>query len=668
MTEDEMATVRAHYRPTSALSDGRTPDEEAFARSTDDANALRELDEAFKEPMMLMTVANGTSSVPVRNGDSATDSESRDLSELIAGYKAGFVSKDQMLDAREEAAKQASALGAAASEQAAVLFVKAEYEALGMNLSEIQTDYMARTGAMMIFYTLISVTAAILVCLMASCTAAAVSRDLRQRVFDKTLDFSGAEMDKFTAASLITRNTNDIQQIQIAMVMLLRMVLYAPVLGVGGVMKVVGTDTGMGWIVLVSVIILLIIVAGLMKITMPKFKMLQTLLDKLNLVSREILTGLPVIRAFGRETHEERRFDKANRELTRTQLFTGRTMSLMMPLMMFVMNLIVISIVWFGGKGIDVGDLQVGDMMAFITYTMQIVMSFMILSVISIMLPRANVSAERVNEVLNTPLTVLDREESAQVREKEWTGNVSFDDVSFRFPDAEEDVLRNISFTAAAGETTAVIGSTGSGKSALVNLIPRLFDVTGGSISVDGTDVRDISQRRLRDLIGFVPQKGVLFDGTVASNLKFGNDDVSDAEMREAASIAQASEFIDLKEDGYDSPISRGGTNVSGGQKQRLSIARAIAKRPKIFIFDDSFSALDYKTDAALRKALRERVGSAAVIIVAQRISTILRADKIVVLDEGMVCGIGTHAELMKTCEVYREIASSQLSETELGA
>ncbi|MDR1028572.1 MAG: ABC transporter ATP-binding protein/permease [Clostridiales Family XIII bacterium] len=673
MTDAEIETVRKYYEPADDARAEQAAGGAVLRRATDDEATIETLNKAFAAPMMLMTVASAESDIFSGNagdGDPDADSagEQPDPAMLMAGYRAGAVTKEQMLDIRAEAVKQAEAMGDAAINQAAVIFVKAEYEAIGMDLSKIQTDYMTKTGAMMILYTFVSIVAAILVCLMAAYTAAGVSRDLRQRIYNKTLDFSGAEMEKFTVASLITRNTNDIQQIQLAMVLLLRMVLYAPVLGVGGVIKVVGTDTGMGWIVVVAVALLLVIVAGLMRFTMPKFKMLQALLDKLNLVSREILTGLPVIRAFGREAYEERRFDKANRELIQTQLFTGRAMSLMMPIMMFIMNLITISIVWFGGKGIDAGDLQVGDMMAFITYTMQIVMSFMILSVISIMLPRANVAAERVDEVLNTPFTITDKPETSAVRDREWVGDVFFNRVHFRFPDAEEDVLSDISFTANAGETTAIIGSTGSGKSTLINLIPRLFDVTAGSISIDGVDIRDMSRHRLRDLIGVVPQKGILFNGTIASNLKFGNAGVSDAGMREAAEIAQAAEFIDVKDEGYESPISQGGGNVSGGQKQRLSIARALAKQPKILIFDDSFSALDYKTDAALRKTLNERVKDATVIIVAQRISTILRADKIIVLDEGRVSGIGTHRELLKTCEVYREIATGQLSEAELGA
>jgi ATP-binding cassette subfamily B protein len=664
MTDGEIATVRAYNNPT---REARTEAGAVLRRTTDDGAVIEQLDKAFTAPMMLLIDASVTPELPKAGGDGQT-AERPDAAQLIAGYRAGAITKETMLEIRAQAVEQVSVMGDTVAEQAATRFIKTEYEAIGLDLGKIQTDYMFKTGALMILYTFISIAAAILVCLMAAYTAAAGARDLRQRVYGRILDFSGSEMNKFTAASLITRSTNDIQQIQIATVMLLRMVLYAPVVGVGGAIKVVGTGMGMGWIVVVAIVILLAVVMGLMAVTMPKFKMLQTLLDKLNLVGREILTGLPVIRAFGRETHEERRFDKANRALIKTQLFTGRAMSLMMPLMVFHMNLITVAIVWFGAKGVDAGDLQVGDMMAFITYTIMIVMSFMMLSIISIMLPRANVAAERINEVLSTPLTILDKPDAASVRDRNPIGNITFRDVSFRFPDAEEYVLANISFEARSGETTAIIGSTGSGKSTLINLIPRLFDVTDGSIAIDGTDIRDMSQHSLRALIGLVPQTGVLFHGTVASNLKFGDAHMSDDEMRRAAEIAQAAEFIDKKEGGYESPISQGGDNVSGGQKQRLSIARAIAKRPKILIFDDSFSALDYKTDAALRRALNDRIKDMTVIIVAQRISTILRADKIIVLDEGEIRGIGTHGELMKTCEVYREIARSQLSETELGA
>lgn len=449
-------------------------------------------------------------------------------------------------------------------------------------------------------------------------------------------------------------------------VMLLRLVCYAPILGIGGIIKVVNTRTGMGWIIVVAVALILALVGTLMKIAMPKFKRMQTLVDRMNLVSREILTGVPVIRAFSREKHEEERFDKANRELMSTQIFTNRVMTFMMPTMMLIMNAIAVAIVWFGSKGIDMGNLQIGDMMAFITYSMQIVMSFLMLTMISVMLPRAGVAAERIEEILNTEPTILNRE---QVRDEALSGKgiVAFEDVHFRYPGAEEDALSDISFVAEPGKTTAIIGSTGCGKSTLLHLLPRFYDVTGGRITIDGIDIRELSQKKLRSLMGFVPQKGVLFSGTIASNIKFaGEENVSDEMMEEAAEIAQAKEFIESKKETYESPIAQGGTNVSGGQKQRLSIARAIAGKPPIFLFDDSFSALDYKTDAVLRKALHEKLSGATVIIVAQRISTILHADQIIVLDDGRIVGIGRHEELLQTCEAYQEIAKSQLSESEL--
>jgi ATP-binding cassette subfamily B protein len=492
--------------------------------------------------------------------------------------------------------------------------------------------------------------------------AAGISRDLRRRMYFRTLGFGMRETDHFTAASLITRSTNDIQQIQMALVLIMRIVLFAPIMAIGGIIMVAGTRSGMGWIVVLAVAFLLVVVISLIRITMPKFKMMQTLIDKLNLISREILTGLPVIRAFRRESHETARFEKANDALMKTQLFTNRAMSMMFPFMMLTMNAISVSVVWFGGESIDAGNLQVGDMMAFITYTIMIVMSFMMISMITVFLPRANVAAERVNEVLAMSPSVTDRPTGQLVKREDWNGLVAFNNVSFRFPDAEEDVLTNISFTANPGETTAIIGSTGSGKSTLVNLIPRMFDVTSGSITIDGVDVRDLSQHDLRGLLGVIPQKGVLFSGDIASNIKFADEaGITDEAMEKAAEIAQATEFVEAKDDGFASAISQGGSNVSGGQKQRISIARAVAKDPKIFIFDDSFSALDNMTDKALRKALARSLTGRTIIIVAQRISTIVGADKIIVLDEGEIAGAGTHRELLETCEVYREIAQGQL-------
>ncbi len=550
--------------------------------------------------------------------------------------------------------------------QSAILSVQEEYRASGMNLGRIQTDYLWLTGGKMLLLSVIMMAAAILTGLLASRVAAKIGRDLREKVFRKVVSFSHAEMDRFSTASLITRSTNDIQQVQMVCVMLLRIVLYAPIIGIGGVVKVMGTRTGMGWIIGVAVAVIILVVLVLMQIAMPRFKKMQTLVDRLNLVSREILTGVPVIRAFSRERFEEKRFDKANRDLMGTQLFTSRVMNFMMPLMMLIMNGITLLIVWFGAKGIDLGNLQVGDMLAFITYTMQIVSAFLMITMISIMLPRAGVAAERIDEVLNTEPGITDKESVKDGQLEQVKGEVRFEHVSFRYPDADEDALKDIDFTALPGMTTAIIGSTGCGKSTLLHLIPRFYDVTGGKITIDGVDIRDISQHKLRSLLGFVPQKGVLFSGDIASNIKFGGSHITDEAMAEAARIAQAEEFITEKPEGYHSEIAQGGTNVSGGQKQRLSIARAIAKDSKIFLFDDSFSALDYKTDVALRRALTEKMRDAAVIIVAQRISTILHADQILVLDEGKIVGRGTHEELLKSCETYQEIARSQLSEAEL--
>ena len=552
------------------------------------------------------------------------------------------------------------------AEQAAILFVKNEYEAAGVDLSKIQTDYLWSTGGKMLLMTVLMMAASIAVGFLAAKVSAGIGLNLRGRVFRKVVSFSHAEMDRFSTASLITRSTNDIQQIQMVAVMLLRMVCYAPILGIGGIVKVIHTRTGMGWIIVAAVGVILILIGTLVGIAMPKFKLMQTLVDKMNLVSREILTGIPVIRAFSREDYEEKRFDRANRDLMATQIFTNRVMTFMMPAMMLVMNAVTVAIVWFGAEGIDLGRLQVGDMMAFITYSMQIVMSFLMLTMISVILPRAGVAAERIEEVLQTEPTI---EDADMVKDEavEAKGMLAFEKVHFRYPGAEEDALSDISFVARPGETTAVIGSTGCGKSTLLHLIPRFYDVTGGRITVDGTDIRELSQKKLRSMLGFVPQKGVLFSGTIASNIKFaGEDIVSDEMMKEAAQIAQAEEFIESKTESYQSPVAQGGTNVSGGQKQRLSIARAVAKKPKIFLFDDSFSALDYKTDAVLRRALHEKISDAAVIIVAQRISTILHADQIIVLDEGKIAGIGRHEELLKSCEAYQEIARSQLSDVEL--
>ena len=551
-------------------------------------------------------------------------------------------------------------------EQSAVVFVKQEYQAVGIDTDKLQNNYVLLTGAKMLGLALLSMLLTVLVGFIASRVAASLGKELRGRVFRKVVSFSHAELDRFSTASLITRSTNDIQQIQMLFVMLLRIVFYAPIIGIGGVIKVLNTNTSMAWIIVVAVMAVLTLVIVLFAVAMPRFKIMQKLVDKVNLVTREILTGLPVIRAFSTQKHEEERFDKANKDLTRTNLFVNRVMTTMMPMMMLIMNGITVLIMWNGAHGVDAGSMQVGDLMAFMQYTMQIVMAFLMISMFSIMLPRASVSAGRIEEVLQTEPVIRDPEQTVSFDDAK-RGLVEFKNVSFRYPGAEENVLENISFTAKPGETTAFIGSTGSGKSTLINLIPRFYDITEGELLVDGADVRRVSQHDLRAKIGYVPQKGVLFSGTIASNLRYGNNDASQEELDKAAQIAQAADFIGEKPDGFDSEISQGGTNVSGGQKQRLSIARAIAIHPEIYIFDDSFSALDYKTDVALRKALKEETAGSTVLIVAQRISTILHAEQIIVLDEGKIVGKGTHKELLKTCEVYQQIAMSQLSKEELG-
>lgn len=552
-------------------------------------------------------------------------------------------------------------------EQGAVVYVKKEYEAQGLNLKQMQKDYMKKAAIQMIGIALIIMVAAVLVTLLSSRIAATFAKDVREDVYKKVISFSSAEMNQFSIASLITRSTNDIQQIQLVMSMMFRIILYAPILGIGGVMKVLKTNTSMAWIIGVAVSMIFIVILLLFAVAMPKFKSLQKLIDKMNLVTREILTGLSVIRAFGTEEHEKERFQEANATLTKTNVFVNRCMTFMMPLMMLIMNVITILIVYVGAHHIDDGTMQVGDMMAFIQYTMQIIMAFLMFTMLSIMLPRASVASTRIYQVLSIQNSILDPsgdEVNTQVETKE--KSVEFRDVSFAYPDAQKEVLSHINFVAKQGETTAIIGSTGSGKSTLVNLIPRFFDVTQGQVFVNGIDVREMTQKQLRDKLGYVPQKAILFSGTIESNVCYGDETISTQMVERAISIAQATEFVKEKEQGMQSPISQGGTNVSGGQKQRLSIARAIAKNPEIYIFDDSFSALDYKTDVALRRALRETTKEAVTIIVAQRISTILHAEQIIVLDEGQIVGKGNHEQLMKDCEIYRQIAMSQLSEKEL--
>ena len=544
----------------------------------------------------------------------------------------------------------------------ATLLVSLEYEAQGVS-HDVQMAYLFRVGGQMLALTLLMVVVAILVGLIASRVSASIGRELRRETFSSVIHFSNAEIENFSTASLITRTTNDIQQVQFTCVILLRMVAYAPILGIGGVMHVTQGNTGLAWIIVLDVAALLLLITVLMSVAMPKFKIMQTLVDKLNLVSREILTGVMPVRAFSRESFEEKRFDAASRELMGTQLFTNRAMVAMMPFMTLIMNGTSLLIVWFGGKAMDTGTMQVGEMIAFITYTMQIVMSFLMLAMVAVMLPRAGVAAERIDEVICTRATINDPDEAAAKPAQEhenWQGEVEFHDVSFRFPGADSDALEHISFTAKPGETTAIIGSTGCGKSTLLNLIPRFYDVTGGSVTVDGIDVRNMPQAQLHDLLGYVPQKGVLFSGTIGSNLKFGGEHITDADVKKAAAIAQATEFIDAKPQGYESPIAQGGSNVSGGQKQRLTIARALLRKPKVLILDDSTSAVDTATDAKIRKAFREEIPGTTKIIIAQRISSVQDADRILVLDNGRIDGLGTHEELLKTNAIYQEVYSSQ--------
>lgn len=632
---------------------------------------MAELEAAFTTPDVVLYMAAAQNAAQAAGSAETMTPSIYDLDAVSRQ----FAAMAQAPDAREmlqnqlsTAISQLDATMADNLSSQAVLLVGLEYEAQG-TAHDVQMAYLLRIGGQMLGLTLLMVAAAVAVGFIASRVSAAIGRDLRREVFATVVGYSNAEIERFSTASLITRTTNDIQQVQFVCVILLRMVAYAPILGIGGILHVAAGNTGLEWIIFAAVAALLVLITILMNLAMPKFKLMQTLVDRLNLVSREILTGIMPIRAFSREKFEEARFDKANRDLMSTQLFTNRTMTAMMPFMTLIMNGTSLLIVWFGGKAMDLGTMQVGEMIAFITYTMQIVMSFLMLAMVAVMLPRAGVAAERIDEVIRTPATIHDPDAATAeptMKRKNWNGEVEFKDVSFCYPGADSDALEHISFTAKPGQTTAIIGSTGCGKSTLLNLIPRFYDVTGGAVCIDGVDVREMPQATLHDLMGYVPQKGVLFSGTIESNLKFAGEHITDEDVRTAAGIAQAAEFIDAKPEGYASPIAQGGSNVSGGQKQRLSIARAIAKKPRIYLFDDSFSALDYKTDVALRRALKAQTDNATVIIVAQRISTVLHANRILVLDEGRIVGDGTHAQLLESCPEYQEIARSQLSQKEL--
>ena len=641
MSDDEIKQVTENY-----TKDGNT----YILNNVSDETRMK-LNNIFKETMTVVLGAK---------------SNNTDLNQIAQGVQVGIVSKDTLTDQRKKAISELGNSADMMTKQGGISFVKEEYKQVGIDTNEIRTNYLKEVGFMMIIVTLISGIASVISNFIASRVSAKVAYNLREKLYNKVLSFSKEDVDKFSTASLITRSTNDIQQIQNALNMFLFIAFFAPMMAMWGIYKVTQTDTGMTWIIALGVGILALVLGVITFLVMPKFKIMQKLIDKVNLVTRELLTGISVIRVFGREKHEEKRFDKENVILRDNQLFVNRTMSALMPMIMLIMNGISLLIIWIGGKNIDAGSIQVGDMMAFITYTMQIVMSFLFFTFLMMQLPRAEVAAGRINEVLEAPVTVVDGNDLQDDKIKGVKGTLKFENVSFTFDGADSPVLSNISFEAEAGKTTAIIGSTGSGKSTLLHLIPRYFDATKGQITVDGTNIKDISLSKLRDMLGFVPQKGVLFSGTIASNIKFGDENISDEDMYKAAEIAQALEFIEGKEDKFDSEISQGGSNVSGGQKQRLSIARALAKKPKILLFDDSFSALDYKTDVKLRKTLREKMQDTTTIIVAQRIATILNADKIIVMNEGKVVGIGKHQELLKTCPTYLEIAESQLSEEEL--
>ena len=642
MTDDEIKKVTAKY----------TKDGDVYKLDSISEQERSELNDIFKNTM---TVVSGAKS------------ENLDLDKVAEGVKLGLVKKDSLIEQKN---KSISDLGSSAdmiTKQAGVRYVKEEYRNnVGIDTNEIRKNYLKEVGIMMIIVTFISGIGSVISNFIASRISSKIAYNLREKLYNKVLSFSKQDIDKFSTASLITRSTNDIQQIQNALNMMLFIAIYAPMMAVYGVYKVTQTDTGMTWIIALGVGILGLTLGIISFLVMPKFKIMQKLIDRVNLVTREALTGISVIRVFGREKYEEERFDKENTVLKNEQLFINRTLSALMPMIMLIMNGIALLIIWVGGKNIDAGSIQVGDMMAFITYTMQIVMSFLFFTFLMMQLPRAEVAAGRINEVLETEVTVVDSKNIDDSKLQDVKGTLKFDNVSFTFDGADSPVLSNISFEAEAGKTTAIIGSTGSGKSTLLHLIPRYFDASEGEISIDGVNIRDISLSKLRDTLGFVPQKGVLFSGNIESNIKFADENITDEQMKKAAEIAQAIEFINEKEDKFNSEISQGGSNVSGGQKQRLSIARALAKNPKILLFDDSFSALDYKTDVKLRKTLREEMAGVTTIIVAQRIATILNADKIIVMNEGKIVGVGKHQELLETCPTYLEIAESQLSEEEL--
>ena len=632
-----------------------------------DKDKIKKLEQALQEPLVLTYFMEyGAKQTTDSQYTSMMGDAAEGLEQVQKLKDAGVLQPTSLYEMRKKVSEQFGELGDTMTDQLSVAMVEKEYEALGYDMQKMQMQYLLHTGGVMILMTLGMLVAAVLLGFVSSKTAADIGRSLRQKVYTSVISYSGKEIDQFSTASLITRCTNDIQQVQMVEVMLLRLVLYAPVLAIGGIIMVSRTDTSMSWIIFIAVAVIIGVVLVLMKFSMPKFKMMQKLVDRLNLVSREILTGIPVIRAFSREEHEKERFQDANTALMETQLYTSRMMAWMMPIMMLIMNCITIAVVWFGAKGIAAGQMQVGDMMAFITYAMVIVMSFLLLTMMSIMLPRAGVAAERIQEVLCTKSSIEDAKTVADDTMGQIRGELAFHDVCFAYPNAKSNVLDHLDFVAEPGKTTAIIGSTGCGKSTLLQLIPRLYDVTEGSITLDGIDIRKISQKKLRDAIGYVPQKAVLFSGDIRSNIKYADDEISDDVMIKAAGIAQATEFVEEKEKKYESHISQGGSNVSGGQKQRLAIARAIAKEPKIYLFDDSFSALDFKTDKALREALFMHAKDATILIVAQRISTILHADQILVLDDGKIVGKGTHQELLKTCQTYQEIAMSQLSQSEI--